>query len=322
MKHKTGFGVLLFLLILVALVTGRYGAGIQDILHALMFQGDAITQSLVWNIRMPRILLVCVSGSALALSGVIYQTIFKNPLASGDVIGVSSGCSLGAVIAILLCNTTWMIEAGSFLAGIVTVMMTIFLAQRVKGNRILNLVIAGLIMQAISSSVMMVLKIQADPYHELASIEYWLMGGFSDASWSQVWLTVTIVFFCTVGLYLLRWQIQMLSFGEEAQNLGIAAKKIRMTALLLSTLLISAVISVAGIVSWVGLLVPHIIRLMKPQPLSKSIGLIVLCGSCFLLLCDTLARSLFVIELPISILTSFFGALFLIVLFLKGRFPI
>lgn len=322
MKHKTGFCVLLTALVLISIITGRYGADCKEVMDALLFHGDAITQSLVWNIRIPRILLVCICGGALALSGVIYQTIFKNPLASGDVISASSGCSLGAVIAILLWNSTWMIELSSFLCGIFTVMATIFLAQRVKGNRILNMVIAGLIMQAVTTSVMMVLKINADPFHELASIEYWLMGGFSDASWSQVVLTTGIVSICTLGLYLLRWQIQMLSFGEEAATLGIAAKKIRMIALLLSTLLISSVISIAGIVSWVGLLVPHIIRLWKPLPLSKSMGLIWLCGACFLLLCDTLARSMFMIELPISILTSLFGALWLILLFLKGRFPL
>lgn len=307
---------------MIALITGRYGADCREVMDALLFQGDAITQSLVWNIRVPRILLVCICGGALALSGVIYQTIFKNPLASGDVIGASSGCSLGAIIAILVWNSTWMIELSSFIGGILTVITTIFLAQRVRGNRILNMVIAGLIMQAVATSLMMVLKIHADPFHELASIEYWLMGGFSDASWSQVFLTAGIVSICILGLYLLRWQIQMLSFGEEAETLGIAAGKIRMIALLLSTLLISSVISVAGIVSWVGLLVPHIIRLWKPLPLSKSMGLICLCGACFLLLCDTIARSLFMMELPISILTSFFGALCLIVLFLKGRFPL
>lgn len=233
--------------------------------------------------------------------------------------GASSGCSLGAVFAILSFSTTWMIEGFALIGGLLSVGCTILLAHRVKGNRVLNLVIAGLILQAVTTSLMMVLKICADPQQQLASIEYWLMGGFSDSGWHQVGVSFLLIAIASILLYCLRWQIQMLGFGEEAETLGIAAKKIRFYALFLSTLLISCVISVAGIVSWVGLLVPHMIRLLTKQPISKTMGLTFLCGSLFLLVCDTLARSLFVVELPISILTSFFGAICLIILFVKGR---
>lgn len=322
MKQKSWMLALLVIAMCTALLCGRYGSSISDVLKALTMQSDAITQKLIWNIRLPRILITIVCGGGLALSGAVYQTIFKNPLASGDVIGASSGCSLGAVIAILLFNSTFMTELFSFAGGIITVALTIVLANKVKGNRILNLVIAGLILQAVATSFMMMLKISADPYHQLASIEYWLMGGFSDTGWSQTIITIVIVSLCTIVLYLLRWQIQMLSFGDEAKTMGIEITKIRFIALIASTLLISCVISVAGIVSWVGLLVPHIVRRLNAESLSKNMGMIFLCGALFLLICDTLARSLFVIELPISILTSLFGALFLIVLFVKGRFPI
>lgn len=322
MKQKAGFLALLTGLILVSFACGRYPLSLSQMIEALFHQGDAMIQSVIWNIRMPRILLVCICGGALALSGIIYQTIFKNPLASGDVIGASSGCSLGAVIAILFSQNTYLIELSAFITGLATVLFTIYLAGKVKGNRILNLVIAGLIMQAMMTSALMVLKINADPMHELASIEYWLMGGFNDASWTQVGITAIIVSLSFLGVYILRWQIQMLSFGEEANTLGINAKRIRFAALLLSTLMVSCVISIAGMVSWVGLLVPHIIRLLRKEALYQNMGITFLCGACFLLLCDTLARSLFTMELPISILTSFFGAVFLIVLFVKGRFPI
>lgn len=322
MKRKSWMLALLFITMFIALLCGRYGSSIQDVFDALVMRSDAITQNLIWNIRLPRILLVVVCGGGLALSGVVYQTIFKNPLASGDVIGASSGCSLGAVIAILLFHSTFMTELFSFLGGILTVGLTILLAKKVKGNRILNLVISGLILQAVTTSFMMMLKINADPFHQLASIEYWLMGGFSDAGWSQVIITVVIVSICTLILFLLRWHIQMLSFGDEAKALGISVSNIRWIALLASTLLISSVISVAGIVSWVGLLVPHIIYRLYGEPLSKNMGRIFLCGAIFLLICDTLARALFVIELPISILTSLFGAFFLMLLFVRGRFPL
>ena len=145
------------------------------------------------------------------------------------------------------------------------------------------------------------------------------MGGFSDASWQSVIITMIL---CTVGglgLYLLRWQIQLLSFGEEASTLGVSVKTIRWVSLLLATLLVASVISVAGIVSWVSLLIPHVIRIAYKQPISKTMGITSISGAIFLLVCDTLARTLLTIEIPISILTSLFGGIALIILFLKGR---
>ena len=165
----------------------------------------------------------------------------------------------------------------------------------------------------------MLLKISADPNQELASIEYWLMGGFSNATWTSVGIAFILIAVSFALLYLFRWQIQMLAFGEEARTMGISTRMITVIALLLATLLVSSVISFAGVVSWVGLLIPHIVRQIHKQMVSKSLGFTFLCGAWFLLVCDILSRSLFVIELPISILTSLFGAVCLLVLFVKGR---
>lgn len=216
MRRRFWLGLLLAVLALGSLCAGRYGSSLSDIARALLFSGDELTQSLVWNLRMPRILLVSISGAALAVSGVVYQTIFRNPLASGDVIGASSGCSLGAVFAILFYQESWFIELCAFLTGMLLVILTFLLASRVRGNRILNLVVAGLILQAVATSLMMMMKLYADPATQLANMEYWLMGGFSDASWSAVFLTLVLCTLGMSGLYLLRWQIQLLSFGEEA----------------------------------------------------------------------------------------------------------
>lgn len=184
MKRRFWLVLLLAVLVLCSLCVGRYGSSLSDIGRALLFSGDALTRSLVWNLRMPRILLVCISGAALAVSGVVYQTIFRNPLASGDVIGASSGCSLGAVFAILVYQEAWFVELCAFLMGMVLVILTFFMASRIRGNRILNLVVAGLILQAVATSLMMMMKLYADPATQLANMEYWLMGGFSDASWA------------------------------------------------------------------------------------------------------------------------------------------
>lgn len=319
MRRRFWLVLLLAVLALGSLCVGRYGSSLSDIARALLFSGDELTQSLVWNLRMPRILLVGISGAALAVSGVVYQTIFRNPLASGDVIGASSGCSLGAVFAILFYQESWFIELCAFLMGLLLVILTFVLASRVRGNRILNLVVAGLILQAVATSLMMMMKLYADPATQLVNMEYWLMGGFSDASWP---LTGVTFFLCALGmsgLYLLRWQIQLLSFGEDASTLGVNVKLIRWVSLLLATLLISSVISAAGIVSWVSLLIPHIIRIACRKPISQTMGITAVSGASFLLFCDTLARTLMTIEIPISILTSLFGALALVVLFVKGR---
>lgn len=322
MRWKRWLLIVLILLVLCSLCMGRYGANLDDILKALVFSGDQMTSSLIWKLRMPRIILVCISGAALAISGVVYQTIFRNPLASGDVIGASSGASLGAVFAILTFQNTFAIEISAFLGGMGIVILSFLLASHVRGSRILNLVVAGLILQAVATSLMMMLKLYADPATELADIEYWLMGGFSNVNWKMVIVTGVLCFVGGIGIYLLRWQIQLLSFGEEAKTLGIDTQTIRWAALLLATLLISSVISVAGIVSWVSLLIPHIIRIGVKRPISQTIGITAIAGAIFLLLCDTLARTLLTIEIPISILTSLFGAVILIYLFVKGRLHI
>lgn len=323
MKKYFSYGILALFLLMIALLSGRYGTNLHDMLAALCFKGDTGIQNVLWNIRIPRMLLVIAGGGALAVSGLIYQTIFKNPLASGDVIGASSGCSLGAALAIVLFHDEpWITMLLAFSCGFLLVICTMLLARKVQGNRILNLVIAGIILQAVATSFLMLLKLTADPYQELASIEYWLMGGFGDATWPQALLCISVSAVCMGLLYMLRWQIQMLSFGEETTTLGVREKQIRWLALLLSTCMIATVVSVAGIVSWVGLLIPHAVRLLYHQPLSKALGKTFFWGACFLLVCDTLSRSIFAIELPISILTSLFGALFLIVVFVKGRFSL
>lgn len=319
MKRTWWLPVALVFTIGIALCVGRYGTDIHALMEAIFLQKEGVVHALVWNLRLPRIVLVCISGAALAVSGIIFQTVFQNPLASGDVIGASSGCSLGAAAAILLSLSSWGVEISAFIGGLCSVILTFLLASRIRGNRILNLVIAGLILQAVTTSLMMGLKIIADPQTQLAGIEYWLMGGFSDANWQGVILSLGICIPTLCLLYGNRWKIQQLAYGEEAKTLGIHVPRIRTLALVGATLLVSSVISVAGIVSWVGLLIPHVLRLAYRKPLSNMMGVTMVSGALFLLVCDTLARSITSIEIPISILTSLAGALTLLVLFVKGR---
>lgn len=319
MKNAKTWLLILCISIFVSLFLGRYGLSINETFSAICFQGDRIANSLLYNIRLPRILLVCLCGGALSIAGMVFQTIFKNSLASPDIIGTTSGCSLGAILGILFLNDVLMIELSSFIGGLLSLFLVYFLTRRSKGNEIVNLLISGIIVQAIFTSLIMAFKIVADPYQQLPSIEYWLMGGFADASWSNLLICFVLILISVFILYRLRWSIQIIGFGQEANTLGVDVKKIRNRALIFSILLVSSVVSVAGPVSWVGLLVPHMIRLWTNQPISKNYVLTLLVGAVFVLWCDNIARCLFTIELPISIVTSFFGALYLAIIFRRGK---
>lgn len=225
MKNAKTWLLILCISIFVSLFLGRYGLSINETFSALCFQGDRIANSLLYNIRLPRILLVCLCGGALSIAGMVFQTIFKNSLASPDIIGTTSGCSLGAILGILFLSDVLMIELSSFVWGLLSLFLVYFLTRRSKGNEIVNLLISGIIVQAIFTSLIMSFKIVADPYQQLPSIEYWLMGGFADASWSNLLICFVLILISVFVLYRLRWSIQVIGFGQEANILGVDVKK-------------------------------------------------------------------------------------------------
>ncbi|MCI5773711.1 MAG: iron ABC transporter permease [Erysipelotrichaceae bacterium] len=312
----------LITVMIISLLSGRYSASAFEAASALLDGRSSTLGKIIYDIRLPRIIFVILGGGALALSGLILQTVFKNPLASGDVLGTSSGCALGAAIAIIWGFGLYGRFIFAFMGGLIAMVACLFLANKVKGSHILNYVIAGMILQAICTALLMVIKLMADPYHQLGTIEFWLMGGFADITWEKLVMIAPLIIVVILLLYKLRWQIQLLAFGKEADSLGIDSQKIMMIVLLLCAVLISSVIAMAGLVSWVGLLVPHIMRLSYKDSFSKSYGYNLLGGAIFLLLADSLARNIFAYELPISILTSLFGAIFLLILFIKGMIDI
>ena len=321
-RQACWLSLLCIIIMILSLFCGRYGASALEAASAFVHGGDPMITKIILQIRLPRILFVAVSGAVLALSGAIFQTVFKNPLASGDIIGASSGCALGAAAAILCFASSLLIWASSFVCGLAAILLCVLLALRMKGSRTLNYVVSGLIIQALCTSALMIIKLLADPYQQLGSIEYWLMGGFSNIGWNSLFLLLPIDLFLIILLYRMRWQIQLLVYGKEADSLGIHSRRIMIIVLILASLLISSVIAAAGIVSWVGLLVPHLIRLAFHRDFTSGFLLNLFGGAAFLLICDTMARCLFPIEIPISIITSLFGALFLIMLLIKGKINI
>lgn len=298
-------------MILLSLSVGRYAIP--------FFQGIPMSDmdvSVFFRIRLPRTILVALCGGMLSISGMTYQTIFQNPLVAPDVLGVAEGCSVGAAAAFLYGGTFFMkAQWTTFLAGLFTVYLVVKLSERIRGGKILSLIIAGIVAGSLASSMLMVMKYTADPSRQLPAMEYWLMGGFHNAKWEDIGAVLLLGIPSIVILYFLRWQIKLLTLGEdEAAALGVSVRLVRNMGILCATVLAAAVVSVAGVVSWIGLLAPHVVRVFHGNDMIDSFGISFSMGGILLLLSDILSRTLTASELPISILTSFFGAAFLLFL--------
>lgn len=312
--------IILLVLSIVSLCVGRYSIKLDEIVNIIFNNADKVQEAnLLLNIRLPRILLVIISGAALALSGMVFQSIFQNPLISPDVLGVSSGCSLGAAIGIVfLAASPIMIQGLSFIFGICAVIFSMVLSKRMRSNRVLALVISGIVTGALTSSFIMIIKYFADPYKELPAIDFWLMGGFYNSDWKGVINVFILVLISTFVLLLFRWKLKVLTMGDDqARLLGVNVKNVRMIAIFASTLLVSSVVSVAGLISWIGILAPHIVKSFVRDDISKIMPLTMVVGAIILLIADTFARTITTTEIPISILTSLFGAPFLVYLLNK-----
>ncbi|WMI79957.1 FecCD family ABC transporter permease [Anaerotignum sp. MB30-C6] len=324
MKKTIFLSILLFFTFLLSCCIGRYYLSIVDIVHIITDSGNssAMDINIFFKIRLPRAILVTISGSALALSGFVYQSLFKNPLVSPDVLGVSGGASVGAIVAILFFSgSSVMIQVSSFFCSMFVVFCSMLLAKYMGGKPMYTMVLAGIIMSSLANAIIMSLKYLADPVKHLASIEYWLMGSFNATTWKDVLIVFTISFIATTILFFIKRRLWILALGDhEAQALGVHIRMITTLAILCATVLVSAVVSISGIVSWIGLIVPHIVRVFTGENYLENFTQSILVGGILLLIADTLARTLSASEIPISILTSFMGAIFLVIfLFLRNR---
>lgn len=316
MKKRSWLGLWLLLAasFLFSCLCGRYALGPADLWEILSGQAaGTMKETVFWNIRVARICLTALCGAALSLAGFVYQGLFRNPLVSPDVLGVSGGASVGAICAILFWGESLgALQLFSFAGGLLTVALSLLLAQAIGGNRYFNLIISGIILGALANATIMALKYMADPTQELAVIDYWLMGSFHLASWEKFWSAAPLILIAGAVLVLLRYRLKVLTLGdEEAASLGVAVGPARLVCVVCATVLTAASVSVSGIVSWVGLIVPHLVRTVAGDDFEANLFQSILCGAALLLLADTLARSLLPSEIPISILTSLIGAVFL-----------
>lgn len=307
--------LILCTLFCVSLFLGKYPLSLK-----LLIDKDPMQWNIFWNLRFSRVFLGCIGGFAIGMSGFVYQMLFRNPLASPDILGVSSGASAGAAMGILFFTGIYPIIVCSFFGAVLAVVCALLFASVDRSGNKMTVVLAGIAVHAVAQMVLMLLKGIADPEKELASIEYWIMGGLNGISIKLLWANIPICLICLLLLLLLHRQSILLSMDEiESRMLGVRVARVRLVLLLLSTLAVASIVSLTGIISFIGLLAPHCARKLTKENQVKTMVLSGILGSLFLMLADILARSIARSELPVSIFTSMFGVPFLILLIIRGR---
>ena len=319
--------VLLLCGIVLALCVGKYSVSPLESVSILWrrivglpSELPEMTQNVVMGLRVPRILASVIVGGALAMSGAAYQGIFKNPLVSPEFLGVSSGACIGAAAAILMSLTTVYISLFAFFGGLIAVALTMAIPSLIRNRSNLVLVLSGIIVGSALSSVFGFIKYLADPDTQLASITYWTMGSFSYIKLSELLIVLAVIAVPAVIIVLMSWWIDVLSLGErEAQALGANVRLIRGIIIICATLLTAGSVCIAGTIGWVGLIIPHFGRMLTGPSNRRLIPLSGLLGGLFMLLVDTLTRTLGVEEMPVSILTGIIGAPFYCFLLFRQR---
>ncbi len=312
----------LILCAFAALLIGPYPLGFVEAISVLTDrESTGQAETVLLAIRLPRVAASLLVGAALAAAGACYQTIFRNPLVSPDILGVSAGAGLGAVLGIFLSLPVAAIQLLGFAGGLGAVALVGFVAAAVKtGDRTLILVLAGVVVGALAGAATSLLKVLADPYDQLPAITFWLLGSLAGVKAADLLPAAPVVAFGLVPLILLRWRINVLALGdEEARALGIEAGRLRLIVILCATLITASVVAVAGVVGWVGLVIPHIARMLVGPGFGRLLPAAALLGAGYMLAVDTLARTISAAEVPLGILTAVVGAPFFLWLLARGR---
>lgn len=311
-----GVGLLLFML--GSIFIGRYSLSpsvVSRILLAEVFPIEVTwppaAETILFDIRLPRVLVAACVGASLGISGAAFQGMLRNPLVSPEILGVSAGAGFGAVLMILMAGNPLTIQAASFVFGLVAVTMSYRLARMFTSTGPVTLILAGIVVGSIFGSLISLLTHAAEPFRELPAIVFWLLGSLSAVTRQDMVLSGALMLAGVLGLLLLRWRINVLSFGEEeARSLGIDIRRERAAVVLCCTLATASAVAVSGIVAWVGLLVPHLARLLTGADHRTLLPASAMLGAFYLLLVDNIARAATGIEIPLGILTGLVGAPF------------
>jgi iron complex transport system permease protein len=309
--------LVLMLVALLAMGAGRYSIDPLQVLQILLApligegQWTVLEQRVVENVRLPRVLLAAVIGAGLAGAGAALQSLFRNPLAEPQLLGVSSGAAFGGVLAFLLAGDGWPVALGALVFGLLALLVVFWLAggKESRGSGTVLLVLAGIVVSAVFASGVSLIKLVADPQNQLPAIVFWLMGSLSAADSAKLMLALPCISASLLLLYGLRFHLMALAVGErDAYSLGIPVRRVRALALLAVGVITASSVAVCGVVGWVGLVVPHLVRMSLGADHRTFMLNTVLAGACYLILVDTLARSISQMEIPLGVLTALLGA--------------
>lgn len=303
---------------LASLVIGRFFIPVDQVTNILLSKflvlpitWDASMYNVVMEIRLPRVLGAIAVGVALAVSGAAYQGVFRNDLVSPDLLGVSHGASVGACIGILMHLSLYGIAIFAFIGGIVSVCLTLLLPKLIQNQSRIVLVLCGIIVSGFMAAIIGLLKYIADPDTELQDIVYWQLGSLAKVTWDNLIYVLPIIIFGTIAVLALRWRLNLLSLSDqEAQSLGVNVNRERLVIIGISTLLTAAAVCLSGTIGWVGLVIPHLSRMLVGNDHKKLIPATVLVSASFLMIADLFVRSLTTAEIPLGILCGFIGTPF------------
>ncbi len=291
-----------------------FGTGLMDMHQA------ALLENILLDIRLPRILAAILIGAALSTSGAAFQALFTNPLVSSKILGVLAGASFGAVCAMLFTKNWFTVQASAAAFGFIAVGLAVGIARLYKGDSLIILVLGGIISEALFTSLISVVKYVADPYDQLPAITYWLMGNLSLVNLKTTAIVGVPILAGTVALMLYGKHLNALSMGdEEAHALGINVRLIRYGVIFFATLVSTLTVVIGGMVGWIGLIIPHVARMIVGPDNIILLPASALMGAIYLLLVDDLSRLLFSFEIPIGIVTSLFGIPFFIYILKNAR---
>jgi iron complex transport system permease protein len=281
---------------------------------------STLDMSVVLGLRLPRIIGAILVGSCLAISGAAYQSTFQNPLVSPDLLGVSSGACVGAALAILMHLPSFMIMVMAFVTAVLTVAATLAIPKILRSESNIMLVLSGIVVGGVTGSIMGIIKYVADPESELPQITYWTMGSLDNVDLTVVGICIVPILICTVIMLRMSWWIDIISLGEkDAKTLGANVNRIRLITIACSTLLTAISVCMCGTIGWIGLVVPHFARMFVGPDNTKLMPTSALLGAIFLMVVDTLARNVAVVEVPLGIITGLVGAPFYAWLLYKQR---
>lgn len=316
------FIVVLIILMIVSLFLGRMDISLKELCGIITSEFYPIEQfwtaqqeSIILYTRIPRVLLACLVGACLSSAGATYQGIFQNPMAAPDILGASAGAAFGASIAIVNDASGEVIMLSAFFFSILTVMIVYFTSRFASGSQILGLVLAGVMISSLFSAGTSFIKLIADTDTQLPAITYWLMGSLNGTRMEDVQFAIIPMLIGLIPLIIIRWRINILTVGDaEALTMGVNVRQIRLVAIIASTLITAASVSVSGMIGWIGLVIPHLSRKMVGNDYKYLMIVSMLFGAVFLLIVDDISRSLLSTELPLGILNAFIGAPFFIYL--------